>query len=428
MFEAIFVPDDVREAVSDRAWLQALLDSERALALAEARAGVIPADAAEAIAAACVAERFDAVALAEAGRSAGNPVEPLVRDLTEAVGGDAARYVHWGATSQDVIDTAAMLVARDTVRLLVRQLGVLAEACAQLAQTHRETPIAARTLLQQAVPTTFGAKVAAWLSGVLDARRDLVALEFPAQLGGAAGTLAPLGADGPRVVELFAQELELAAPTTPWHTLRAPIARLAAALVLASGAAAKVALDVALLAQSEIGEVREGSGGASSTMPHKRNPVGSTLALACSRLAHANASVLLGGLAQEHERAIGAWHAEWPALTAALAYTGGAVASVANVVNTLEVDVEAMRRNLERTDGAVFAERVSFLLAERLGRREAHELVCRAPASTGRPLADELVREGVELPPDAFDVSAALGSATTFVDRVLERYRAEVAA
>jgi 3-carboxy-cis,cis-muconate cycloisomerase len=427
VFEGIFVPDDVREAVSDRAWLQALLDAERALALAEARAGVIPAAAADAIAGACVAERFDAGALAEAGRSAGNPVEPMVRRLTEAVGGDAARFVHWGATSQDVIDTAAMLVARDTVRLLVRRLDELAAACARLAEAHRETPIAARTLLQQAVPTTFGAKAAGWLAGVLDARRDLAALEFPAQLGGAAGTLAPLGADGPRVVELFAQELELAAPTIPWHTLRAPIARLAAALELAAGAAAKVALDVALLAQNEIGEVREGSGGASSTMPHKRNPVGSTVALGCSRLAHANASVLLGGLAQEHERAIGAWHAEWPALTAALAYTGGAVASVASVVNTLEVDAEAMRRNLDQSDGAVFAERVSFLLAEPLGRREAHELVSHA-ASSGRPLADELAREGVELPEDAFDVTAALGSATTFVDRVLERYRAEVGA
>ena len=406
MFDRIFVPDEYRAAVSDNAWLQAMLDAERALALSEARAGVIPGDAAEAIAAACNADRFDPATLAERGRAPGNPVEPLVRELAEAVGGDAARYVHWGATSQDILDTAAMLVARDAVDLVAGSLDTVAEECAGLADTHRATPMAGRTLLQQAVPTTFGAKAAAWLAGLLDAREGLAALRddgFRAQLAGAAGTLAPLEDAGPEVVRLFAEELGLAVPTGPWHTNRVRVAQIGAALDVVAGAAAKIALDVALLAQTEVGEVRIGAGGGSSTMPHKRNPVDSTLAIACARLVHGHASTLTGGLAQEHERALGGWHAEWPSLTGALAYTGGAVSAVGRVLDELEVDSDAMRRNLDLLGGAVMAERISFLLADRLGRREAHELVAdaaRRAARNGRSLLDELAADDrVELPP-----------------------------
>ena len=410
VFERLFVPDWIRSAVSDRAWLQAMLDAERALASAEAQAGVIPADAAEAIGAACDAQRYDADELAVMGRVAGNPVEPLVRAVGEAAG-EAGQFVHWGATSQDIIDTAAMLVARDAVGLIRERVDRAADACAALAETHRGTPMVGRTLLQQAVPTTFGAKSATWLTGLLDAREDLTALEFPAQLGGAAGTLAPLGEAGPEVVRLFAEELGLSVRPV-WHTIRTPIARVAGALDLSAGVSAKIALDVVLLAQTEVGEVREGTGGPSSTMPHKQNPKDSTLAIACARVAHGHASTLTGGLAQEHERAAGAWHAEWPSLTGALMYAGGAVAAVARALDGLEVDVDAMRRNLELTHGAVFGERITFLLAERMGRREARELVSRG----------EL--EHADLPDDAFDVNATVATADAVVEQALERYGA----
>jgi 3-carboxy-cis,cis-muconate cycloisomerase len=425
VFDRLFVPDEIRAAVSDGAWLQAMLDAERALALAEAQAGLIPADAADGIALACDAALYDPDELAELGRSSGNPVEPFVRALAAAAG-DAGRFVHWGATSQDVLDTSAMLVARDTVGLIRETLDRAAEACAALADAHRATPIVGRTLLQQAVPTTFGAKAAAWLTGLLDARDDLAALEFPAQLGGAAGTLAPLGDARPEVLRLFAEELGLSVRPVPWHTIRTPVARLAGALDLAAGVASKIALDLALLAQTEVGEVRESAGGASSTMPHKQNPIDSTLAIACARVAHGHARTLTGGLAQEHERAVGAWHAEWPSLTGALAYAGGAVAAAARALDGLEVDVDAMRRNLELTRGAILGERVTFLLAERIGRRAAHELVAAATeraAAGGRSLREELEQD-VELPDDAFDLESAVASASAVVDRALERYGA----
>jgi 3-carboxy-cis,cis-muconate cycloisomerase len=410
VFERLFVPDWLLSAVSDRAWLQAMLDAERALATAESQAGVISAEAAEAIAAVCEAERYDVDDIATQGRAVGNPVEPLARALAEAAG-EAGQFVHWGATSQDVLDTAAMLVAREAVALIRERVDRAADACAALADTHRTTPMVGRTLLQQAVPTTFGAKSATWLTGLLDAREDLTALEFPAQLGGAAGTLAPLGDSGPEVVRLFAEELGLSVRPV-WHTIRTPIARIAGALDLSAGVSAKIALDLVLLAQTEVGEVREGTGGPSSTMPHKQNPKDSTLAVACARVAHGHASTLTGGLAQEHERAAGAWHAEWPSLTGALTYAGGAVAAVTRALDGLEVDVDAMRRNLELTHGAVFGERITFLLAERMGRREARELLSRG----------EL--DQADLPDDAFDVEAAVATAGGVVEQALDRYGA----
>jgi 3-carboxy-cis,cis-muconate cycloisomerase len=431
-FDALFVPPEVREAVSDRAWVQAMLDAERALAAAEAKAGVIPADAAEAIGACCRAELFDPAALAEGGRSAGNPAEPLVRALTAAVGGEGARYVHWGATSQDVLDTASMLVARHALGVILDELAAVAAGCAALAEAHRSTPIAARTLLQQALPTTFGLKAAGWLVAVLDARRRLATLRaegLAAELGGAAGTLASLGGRGPEVLRLYAEELGLREPVVPWHTNRVRIAELGGALDVAAGALAKIALDVALLAQTEVGEVAERAAGGSSTLPHKRNPSSSVLAAACARHVHAYAGLLTGGLAQEHERAVGAWHAEWHALTGALAFAGGAAAAVREVVEGLEVDPDRMRRNLDATDGLILAERVSFLLSERLGRLEAHDLV-REAAASGRPLreallADERAGLGEEELDAALDPTAYAGSAEAFVDRALDVYRRE---
>ena len=427
-FAAIFVPLELREAVSDGAWLQGMLDAERALADACAAVGRVPEDAAAKIGEACRAEIYDPARLADDGHAVGNPAEPLVHALRAAVGGDAAEYVHLGATSQDIVDTAAMLVSRRASELVLAHVDRLADGCAELARTHRSTPMAARTLLQQAVPTTFGLKTAGWLVSVLEARRRLAAVRderLAAQLGGAAGTLAALGDEALEVVRLYARELGLAEPALPWHTNRQRVAELGAALSGVAGTAAKVGRDVVLLAQSEVAEVAEASGGRSSTMPHKRNPVRSALAVACASLANAHAGVLLGELAHEHERAAGAWHAEWEALSGALAFAGGAAAAAADAVTGLEVDVERMRANLESSGGVVLAERVSFALSARLGRTRAHEVVAeatRAGSFRDALLADERSGLSSEELDALLDPTGYLGAAEALVDRALAEY------
>ena len=434
LFLPILVPTPVRDAVSERAWLEGMLAVERALARAEARVGVIPAEAADAIAVACEPERFDVARLAEEGRLVANPVEPLVRALV-AEAGEAGRWVHWGATSQDVLDTAAMLVARGALDVILEELDGLADGCAALAEAHRATPMAARTLLQQAVPTTFGLVAAGWLTSVLDVRARLVTVRderLAAQLGGAGGTLAALGPDGPAVARAFAEEVGLPEAPLPWHTLRVRVAELGAALDVAAGALGKVALDVTLLAQTEVGEVAEGQGGGSSAMPQKRNPVGAVLASACARTVHGHASVLVSGLPQEHQRAAGAWQAEWLALSGTLAFTGGAAASLRETLAGLEVRPERMAENLARDGGLVLAERFAYLLAPALGRPEAQRLVGAAAArcaTSGRSLATELAADdavtaqlGAEELEQALDPTGYLGAAEAFTDRALELY------
>jgi 3-carboxy-cis,cis-muconate cycloisomerase len=436
LFGTLFLPDPVRTAVGDRAWIAAMLEFEAALAAAEGRAGVIPREAAAAIAAACDVERFDPVALGREARAAGNPAVPLVRALTEAVEGDAARFVHWGATSQDVMDTAAMLVARGALAVVGEELGAVAAACARHADEHRNTAMPGRTLLQQALPTTFGLKAAGWLCAVEDARRRLEAVPLAVELGGAAGTLASLAPEGTRVLGNLADELGLEEPVVPWHTSRARVAELGSALALAAGALEKIAQDVALLAQTEVAEVAEPAGGGrggSSTLPHKRNPVGSVLAIACARRVRGEASILLGAMAQEHERAAGAWQAEWEALRGALAYTGGAAAAVREVLEGLEVRPARMRANLGLTGGLVLAEAVSMALRERVGRSEAHRLVEAAAHRSlhnGRPFRDELLGDEAvraALSEDeidrALDVDAYATEAAALVERALSRYR-----
>jgi 3-carboxy-cis,cis-muconate cycloisomerase len=421
LFEPLFVPDAVREAVSGRAWLAAMLDAERALAAVEARVGAIPDEAASAIAAACDPARFDPERIGIAGRAAGNPAEPLVRALREAVGGDVAGFVHFGATSQDIVDTAAALVARRAIEPILADLAGVARACAGLADAHRDAVLAGRTLLQQAVPTTFGLKAAVWLVGVVEARRPLTEASerLPAQLGGAAGTLAALGESGPEVLKLFAAELGLAEPVLPWHAVRIRITELGAALAVAAGACAKIALDVILLAQTEVAEVAVAEDGVSSTMPHKRNPVDAVLARASARHAAAHAGTLTASLAGEHERAAGAWQAEWQALSGALAAAGGAAASTRSTLEGLRVDAERMRRNLTEE---TLSERAAFVLGERVGLGRARELL-----AAGRP-PREVLAEHL----DPHDLEAALrpegylGSAGVFVDRALELYRAEL--
>lgn len=433
-FDALFVPDDLREAVSGRSWLEAMLEAERALANAGALAGVVPAEAAAKIAEECSADAYDWDVLLLEWRRSGSPADALVRTLVRRAGEDAGRWVHLGATSQDIVDTAAMLVARRALGLVVGRLTLAADACAELARAHRDTPMAGRTLLQHAVPTTFGLKAAGWLVALADARGRLAELRqtLPAQLGGAAGTLSALGERGIEVSALFARELALAEPTLPWHANRTPIAELGAALAIVAGVVGKVALDLQLLAQTEVSEVREGGdGGGSSAMPQKRNPVGATWARAGAELARGHASVLIGAAAVEHERGAGAWQAEGDALSGVLATTGGAAAALAGALDVLEVDAKRMRANLDLSGGAIVAERLALVLAERLGRSEARTLVRTASlraAETGRTLRDAVAGESglstAELDM-VFDPASYIGSAGALVDRALARYESE---
>ena len=419
-FDAIFVPDGLRTAVSDAAWVEAMVEFECALAAAEAKAGVIPEDAAAAIAEACRRGGFEPEALTPGARTVGNPAEPLVRALRERVGGEAASFVHSGATSQDVMDTAAMLVSRRALELVRAELDGVAAACAGLAEDHRSTVMPARTLLQQAVPTTFGAKVAGWLVAIVEVRVGLKHWRPSLELGGAAGTLAALGDQGPEVRRLLGEELDLPVSPVPWHSNRVRVAELGNALAVAASVVAKIARDVALLAQTEVGEVREpAGGGGSSTMPHKRNPIGSALAVACAEQVRGCASVLTAALVQEHERGL-TWQAEWGPLSQALAYTGGAAAHLREVLEGLEVDAGRMRTNMTEVLGA---EHASFLLARRVGRAQAHELV--GEAARPESFRDGLLAAGLsaEEIERVLDPETYLGSAEAFVDRALTFYR-----
>jgi 3-carboxy-cis,cis-muconate cycloisomerase len=343
------------EATSDQAWLAAMLDVEAALAEAESAAGLVPAEAAAAIRAACVPDRFDIERLGLEAVASANPVVPLVDALRRAVPTEAAAYVHFGATSQDILDTAMMLIAKRGVDLLLTDLGGLADGCARLADRHRTSVMAGRTLLQQAVPITFGLKAAGWLMGVTEAAERLAELRrgrLAVQLGGAAGTLASFGDAGFEVAAGLAHSLGLVEPPLPWHAERTRIAQLGSALAIAAGASGKIALDILLLAQTEVGEVAEGEPGGSSAMPHKRNPVAAIEADACARGAAAQAAVLIGSLRAEHERAAGAWQAEWHAVGEAFRLTSGAVARTRASVGHLVVDVARMRSNLRLGGGA----------------------------------------------------------------------------
>ncbi|MBY8871380.1 3-carboxy-cis,cis-muconate cycloisomerase [Micromonospora sp. PLK6-60] len=423
---------DVDAELGDPALLQAMLDVEAALARAAADAGVLPAPAADAIVAQCRAERYDPGALGRAADAAGNPVVPLVRELTAAVPASARAWVHLGATSQDVLDTALVLVAGRALGPLLRHLDAAADAAARLADTHRDTVLVARTLGQQAAPTTFGLKAAGWLTGLVDARDRLrrAGAALPAQLGGAVGTLAAFGPAGPEVAERFAAHLGLPASPLPWHTRRQPLLDLAAALGGLLAAAGKAGLDVGLLAQTEIGEVAEGGAGrgGSSAMPHKRNPVDSVLVGAAARRGPGLVATLLAAAVQEHERAAGGWHAEWEPLLDLLRVAGGATARCARMLAGLRVHPERMRANLDATGGLVLAEAVAARLAPALGRGAAHDLVARAaarPPFRAALLADPELRAHLSEADvdEALDPARWLGSAGRFVDRALDSWR-----
>ncbi|MCC9705815.1 3-carboxy-cis,cis-muconate cycloisomerase [Streptomyces sp. MNU76] len=420
-------------ATSDTAYLRALLDAEAALTRAQAALGLVPAAAGPAVTSAADAATPDVRSLAERARGGGNPVIPLVADLTEAVGPEYGPYVHRGATSQDIMDTATMLVAARTLDLVLADLGRTESALAALAAAHRDTAMPGRTLTQHAVPTTFGLKAAGWRSLLLDARDRLAVVRatLPAQLGGAAGTLAAFtvfgAADTQALTAAYARELGLHAPELPWHTLRTPIADLAGALAFTAGALGKLAVDVLTLARTEIAEVAEGSGGGSSAMPHKANPVRSTLIAAAARRAPHLAATLYAALTAEDERPAGAWHAEWEPLRELLRLVGGAARDAVELTLGLRVDPGAMRRHLDLTHGLIVSERLAAELAPVLGRARAKELLTRTAErvyaegrSLGELLAEEPELKDLDLA-NLTDPSRYTGSAGSLTDRALER-------
>jgi 3-carboxy-cis,cis-muconate cycloisomerase len=382
--DALFATEAMRALLSDRNRLQAMLDFEAALARAEARVGVIPANAAAAIEAQCTAGHFDIPALARATADAGNPAIPLIKALTSLVARndpEAARFVHWGATSQDAMDTGLVLQLRAAVDLVAGQLQRLSTALATLARSQAQTVVAGRTWLQQATPVTLGLKAAGALSAVerhrarIDYLRPRIAV---LQFGGATGTLASLGDQGLAVAAALAKELDLALPDVPWHTHRDRVAEVATTLGLIVGTLGKMARDVSLLMQTEVGEAFEPAGagrGGSSTMPHKRNPVSSAVILAAAQRVPALVSVMLAAMVQEHERGLGGWHAEWETLPEICLLAAGALDHSIRTMEGLEVDATRMAANLAIHRGLGQAEAVSMALAPHLGRASAHELV-----------------------------------------------------
>jgi 3-carboxy-cis,cis-muconate cycloisomerase len=380
----LFSSAAMRAVCDDAAYLQYMLDFEAALARAEAAVGVIPASAVGPIANACKAETFDIPALAEAATRSGNLAIPLVKALTAAVGkadADAARYVHWGATSQDVIDTATMLTLRAAIDALLSDLDRAIAGFAKLARQHRDTAMVARTWLQHALPMPFGLKLAEYAAALHRSRTRLKRLRsetLALQFGGAAGTLAALGDKGLAVAEKLATELKLPLPEAPWHAHRDRIADAASVFAILAGSCGKIARDVSLMMQTDVAEAFEPSGegrGGSSTMPHKRNPVSAATALAAASMAPNLAATIFAAQVQDHERSAGPWHAEWPTLPTLQLVTSGALAAIVELAEGLEVDAARMRVNLDATHGLIMAEAVTFALAETIGKSDAHHLV-----------------------------------------------------
>ena len=380
----MFSSTAMRALCGDRATLQFMLDFEAALAHAEAAVGIVPANCAETIAAACNASAFDLAGLAEAATRSGNLAIPLVKALTAEVARankDAAGFVHWGATSQDVIDTATMLMLRAGIDALRADIDRAITGFARLARQHRNTAVVARTWLQHALPMPFGLKLAEYAAALHRSRDRLLHLRthtLALQFGGAAGTLAALGDRGWHVAEKLSEILKLPLPEAPWHSHRDRIAEAAAVLAIIAGTCGKIARDVQLMMQTDVAEAFEPSGegrGGSSTMPHKRNPVAAASAIAAATMAPNLAATIFAAQIGDHERSAGPWHAEWPTLPNLLLVTSGALAATVDIAEGLEVDAARMRSNLDATGGLIMAEAVAFALAEKIGKQEAHHLV-----------------------------------------------------
>jgi 3-carboxy-cis,cis-muconate cycloisomerase len=462
LFGGVFARGGVE--AGDTAWLQAMLDAEAGLARALERAGLAPAGAGEAVTATAKANNFDPDELGALAALTGNPVPGLARALARRVPQTAVSAVHRGATSQDILDTAAMLLAKRAIDVMLTDLAQVAEAAAGLAEAHRASIMIGRTLLQQAVPVTFGLVAAGWLTSVDEARQGLAAVRsrrLAVQFGGAAGTLASLGDHGQQVAALLAEELGLALPVLPWHTDRLRIIDLGVALARVAAALGKIARDVTLLAQPEIGEISEGGGpsparsadqrgpdpqaaaasprrGGSSAMPHKRNPVASIAILGCTRQVPGLLGILVSNSEHELQRAAGAWHAEWEPLAALLRLTGSASSWAAELLPGLVVDASRMAANLAATKGLPLAEHVSSLLAGVLGGAQAHDLVAEAgtrAVGAGLPLRDVLLAvpkleerlsaAGItaEQIDSALEPAGYLGATDDFITAALEAHR-----
>ena len=412
------------EAFSDAATLRHMLRFEAALAKAVAQAGLIPQKHAATIAAACDAQFYDPAPLAAAARRTATLTVPVVKALTAEVAKRdkaAADYVHWGATSQDVLDTAMVLQLGEALPPLLKDIGAIVDAFAVHAKKHRATPMLGRTLLQPATPLALGQKIAGWASDLdrasrrlADSFRETQILQF----GGASGSLSALGERAEAVMTVLAQELQLVLPPAPWFTQRVRIAALAQDIALVCGALAKAARDISLMMQVEVGEASEPSGpgrGGSSTMPHKRNPVGAALTLAAANRAPQLAATIVSAMVQEHERALGGWQSEWPTIAALCEMLGSAVEAMKEVAPGLAIDTDAIEANMDATEAAVFAERATFLLAEKMGKQKAAALVEKALAKGGS------FREALgQLEKELADDRTLLGYSPTFVDRLLK--------
>jgi 3-carboxy-cis,cis-muconate cycloisomerase len=426
------------ETLSDERLLAAMARFEGALARASVEAGFVPAAAADAIGKVAAHAKFDAAAIGKASRRSATIAIPFVKNLTEQVGAvspEAARYVHLGATSQDLVDTAVVLClgpASARILSLTRRAG---DAAAALARRHAKTPMVARTLLQPAVPISFGWKAAVWLSALSrsHARYRAAATEVATlQFGGAGGTLSSYSEHGGTIAIALGAELDLACAPITWHSVRDRFARLGAEAAILAGAAGKIARDVSLLMQPEVGEAAEPAGagrGGSSAMPHKRNPVGCVAALEVAQRTPHMAAILLAQLAPEHERGLGQWQGQWFTLRDLLCSTAGALATMAEVLEGLEIDERAMLANLQRSRGLVFSERVSVRLSRALGKQAAHALtekLCETAVREGRTLLETIRADpqagaavgGKELE-DLFDPQQSLGSAGAMVERAL---------
>lgn len=439
---AMFSTPGMQQVFSSHNTVQRMLDFEAALAKAEAKEGIIPAQAVAAIIACCDAAKIELNALIQDAGQAGNLAIPLVKQLTAQVASldkDAARYVHWGATSQDVIDTGMVLQLREAVDLIIIDLALFADVLAGLCKRHSKTVMIGRTWMQHALPITFGLKVAGWLDTVLRHQERLSQLQkrlLVLQFGGAAGTLASLGNQGLTVASAVAHELDLALPELPWHTQRDRMAEVATVLGMITGTLGKIARDISLHSQIEVAELAEpaaaGRGG-SSTMPHKRNPVGCAAALTAAVRVPALVSTMLSGMVQEQERALGGWQAEWDTLPEIASLCAAALSQITYVVGGLHIDEKQMRANIDITRGLVMAESVSLALAEHIGREASHKILEQACAQAMankqtllQVLCDDVVvtkyLSSVVLE-KLLDPLAYTGEAVEFIERVLTAHQ-----
>jgi len=439
LLDALFRWPELEAVFSDASCLQAMLDFEGALARAEAACGVIPVTAAAAILPACDGQLFDLVRLCEDAGQAGNLAIPMLRQLTalvEKANPSAAGFVHWGATSQDAVDTGAVLQLRVALDVVLGELHALCGNLATLADVHRATVIAGRTWMQQAAPTTFGFKVAGWLDALLRHKTRLAQLREHAlvlQFGGAVGTLSALGDNAEKVAAALATELSVTAPAIPWHSHRDRFAEVATTFGLLTGTLGKIARDISLHAQTEIGELREPSGatrGTSSSMPQKRNPVGCAAVLSAALRVPGLVSSVLAAMVQEDERGLGGWHAEWETIPQIVCLSGGALRHLSAVIAGLEVDTARMRENLDLEHGLLYAEGVTADLAVRIGKREARCIVeeaCGQAVTRKMHLRDvlletpEILRQSSRQEiTDLFEPRKRLGASEQMIDGVLQ--------